>query len=172
MTIYTPRMTLIPATAELITLETTDPDALERQLNAAVPANWPPELIRDALPWFRSELAAAPPKSGWFCWYGVAREEDSGRPILAASGGFMGPPTNESVEIGYSILPQFQGRGYATKMMAALIEWAGKQSPVSTLAAEALPDNRASLRVLAKLGFVPWGTANEPGHVRLKRRRA
>lgn len=169
MNIHTPRMALVPATAELIGLELDDPAALGRALGAEVPANWPPELVRDALPWFRSQLEADPALSGWLCWYGMVRNGGADAPVLAASGGFMGPPVEGIVEVGYSILPQFGGQGYATEMMGALTDWAFAHPNISTVAAEALPDNGASLRVLAKLGFAQAGTAQEPGHVRFER---
>lgn len=172
MMIDTPRLMLVPATATLIGLELSDPQALGRALQADVPPNWPPELIRDALPWFRSQLEAQPASAGWLCWYGIVRNGEGGAPTLAASGGFMGPPVGGSVEIGYSLLPQFQGQGYATEIMDALVEWAFTHPDVSTIAAEALPDNGASLRVLKKLGFVQAGIANDPVHLRFERRRA
>ncbi len=165
-------MTLVPATAELIGLELDDPDALGCALQADVPPNWPPALIRDALPWFRSQLEADPALSGWLCWYGMVRNAEGGAALLAASGGFMGPPVEGIVEVGYSILPQFGGQGYATEMMGALTDWAFAHSNISTVAAEALPDNGASLRVLKKLGFVQAGIANDPVHLRFERRRA
>ncbi len=168
MTLHTPRLLLIPATAELIGLELSDLQELGHTLHADVPETWPPELIRDALPWFRGQLEAAPELSGWLCWYGVARQAETGQATLVASGGFMGPPALGSVEVGYSVLPQFQGQGYATEMVGALLGWAVSQPGVSQIVAEVLPDNTASRRVLAKLGFVQIGTANEPGHVRFE----
>ncbi len=172
MTIDTPRLMLVPATAALVGLELSDPQALGRALQADVPPDWPPALIRDSLPWFRSQLEDTPALTGWLCWYAIVRNGEGGVPTLAASGGFIGPPVLGAVEIGYSLLPEFQGWGYATEMMGALLEWAFTHPDVSTIAAEALPDNFASRRVLAKLGFVPSGTANEPGHLRFERRRA
>ncbi len=168
MTIHTARLQLIPATAELIGLEIDDTKALGQMLQASVPGNWPPELIRDALPWFQGQLEAAPELSGWLCWYGIAWQAGAEKAILVANGGFMGLPTDNTVEIGYSVLPQFQGIGYATEMMGGLIGWLFSQPGVSQAVAEALPDNTASRRVLAKLGFVQRGTANEPGHLRFE----
>lgn len=166
--IHAPRMILVPATAELMGLEIADPQALGRTLHAHVPSNWPPELIRDALGWFRSRLEAMPELAGWLCWYGVARQADAEEAILVASGGFMGPPIAGTVEVGYSVLPQFQGQGYATEMVGGLMDWAWTQPGVAKVVAEVLPGNAASRRVLAKLGFVQKGTATEPGHVRFE----
>ena len=56
MTIHTARLTIIPATAELVRLESTDREAFGHALSAEVPWNWPPDQVRDALPWFLKQL--------------------------------------------------------------------------------------------------------------------
>ena len=84
-----------------------------------------------------------------------------------ASGGFKGPPQDGTVEIGYSVLPQFQGRGYATEMVRALIDWAFAQPGVLRIVAETTENNVASMRLLHRLGFAHTEPAVEPGHIRL-----
>lgn len=65
-------------------------------------------------------------------------------------------------EIGYGVMPQFEGRGYATEGAAALCRWAFANGAV-LIDAEAAPDNVASLRVLEKLGFRPTGETGAEG---------
>jgi [ribosomal protein S5]-alanine N-acetyltransferase len=164
-----PRLVLVPATAELVRMEISDRAALGRALGAAVPDNWPPELLADALPWFADQLEADPVKVGWLCWYGVLRGEGDDPAALAASGGFTGPPTEGSVEMGYSVLPQFQGRGLATEMAAALVAWALSHPDVSRVVAEVSAQNTPSLRLLRRIGFVERGPGREVGHLRFER---
>ena len=76
---------------------------------------------------------------------------------------FKGFNADGSVEIGYGILEEYQGRGYATEAVEAVVRWALKQPGVTRVEAEAEPDNRASQRVLEKCGFLPSGVIGEEG---------
>lgn len=177
LSMHTPRLTLTPATAQHVAWEMADTDALAHALAADIPPTWPPDMLRDALPFFHRQLETHPDLCGWLGWYGVVHSShidspNMGRPVLAASGGFMGLPDDTgTAEMGYSVLPEFQGHGYATEMMAALLSWAFAHPPLIQVAAEALPGNHASQHVLLKLGFAPNGTAHEPGHLRYVLRR-
>lgn len=76
---------------------------------------------------------------------------------------FKGLGANGVVEIGYGILEEYQGHGYATEAIDATVVWALKQSNVTRVEAETEPDNRASQRVLEKCGFLPSGILGEEG---------
>ena len=76
---------------------------------------------------------------------------------------FKGRNDDGSVEIGYGILPEHQGRGYATEAVDATVSWALRQPGVRRVDAETEPDNKASQRVLEKCGFIPAGTTGEEG---------
>jgi RimJ/RimL family protein N-acetyltransferase len=162
------RLKLIPATVALIRAEISKRAEFTRLLGAAVPNNWPPEMLADALHLFLGWLEAESDGVGWYCWYALAGCEGSGTPVLVASGGFKGPPKEGSVEIGYSVLPQFQRQGYASEMVGALVLWAMSQQGVGRVVAETEWANPASARVLTKVGFVPRGTAKERGGTRFE----
>jgi len=166
--LVTPRLRLFPATTDLVRAEMRDRETLARLLGAAVPADWPPEMLTDALPWFLAQLTADRANAGWLAWYGVV---DGETPVLAASGGFMGPPVAGVVAIGYSVLPAYREKGYGTEMMAALIDWAFAQPGVTHIVAEALPENTPSVRLLGRLGFVEVGDGAEAGYRRFERAR-
>lgn len=76
---------------------------------------------------------------------------------------FKGLLADGSVEIGYGILTEYQGRGYATEAVGASVEWALTQPGVNRVEAETDPDNRASQRVLEKCGFRATGVIGEEG---------
>ena len=133
--IETTRLRLIPTTVALARAEISNRGEFARLLEATVPDNWPPESIADALPLFLGWLESAP-DCGWFGWYALAASEGSAAPVLVGSGGFMGPPKNGTVDIGYSVLTQFQGRGFATEMVGGLLRWALRQPGVARVAAQ------------------------------------
>ena len=149
----TERLALIPANLELVTAELRDRAAFARLLSATVPPNWPPESLADALPLFVSWLQADPHNAGWYGWYAVADEVDDQPLVLVASCGFKGPPREGTVEIGYSVLAQFERRGFASEMSSALVAWALTQPSVYSVVAETEWANPASVRVLEKIGF-------------------
>ena len=163
MVINTACLKLIPATVALARAEIRDRDEFARLLGALVPNNWPPETLVDALPVFLGWLEAAPDSVGWFGWYALATGDGTTTPLLVASGGFKGPPQKGAVELGYSVLPQFQGRGYATELVCGLIQWVLEQPGVARIVAETEWANPASVRVLIKAGFARIGPALEPG---------
>ena len=164
----TARLTLIPATVELARAELRDPEEFARLLGSEVPENWPPESVTDALPLFLEWLEAAPTRVGWFGWYALLRGAQVGEMTLVGGGGFLGPPAEHCVQMGYSVLPQFQRRGYATEMVKGLIGWAFAAGAVTTIRAETEWENPASTRVLAKAGFRNLGSNSEPGGVRFE----
>jgi len=70
-------------------------------------------------------------------WYVVVPQKE---PQLAGTVGFKGKPRDGSCEIGYTLLPGFEGFGYATEAAQRLIEWAFQHPGVEQLTAETLPD--------------------------------
>ena len=57
-------------------------------------------------------------------------------------------------DVGYSVVSDAQGQGIASEALRALCEYAFAQTGVTALNAYVLAENRASQRVLEKLGFV------------------
>ena len=164
--LVTRRLRLVPATLELVQAEMNASASLAQALGATVPANWPPEDLADVLPLFLDRLQTEPGHAGWYGWYGLLADIQPGELVLGASGGFKGPPEDGAVEIGYAVLPQFRGRGYATEMVVAMTGWALTQPGVERVTAEVMAENHASWRVLAKAGFQRAGEGEEPGSLR------
>jgi len=83
-------------------------------------------------------------------------EEPGGESINVVIGicGFTAPPDSDGVaEIGYSIAPSYQGKGYATEAAQALITFASRDHRVRIICAHTLAQINASTRVLEKCGF-------------------
>jgi ribosomal-protein-alanine N-acetyltransferase len=166
--IVTRRLTLVPASVALARAELDDRAAFADLLGAVVPEAWPPPTTIDALPLFLSWLEAAPDRVGWFAWYALLRDASDSGSILVGGGGFLGPPEDGTVQLGYSILSEFQRRGYATEMVRGLATWAFVQPSVAVIAAETEWANPASVRVLERAGFHAAGTASHPEGTRFE----
>jgi [ribosomal protein S5]-alanine N-acetyltransferase len=68
--------------------------------------------------------------------------------------GFLGPPDPDGVlTVGYGLVPQARGQGYATEALRALVEYALVQPGVVRVVADTDVSNVASHRVLEKAGF-------------------
>ena len=165
----TERLRLVPATLELADADLHNRLEFMHQLGALVLDSWPPppndeRSMRDTVDLLRRN----PGDSGWAAWYWLAKKH---KPVVIGLGGFKGPPAEGFVEIGYSLLPEFQNKGYASEAVAALLGWAFAHGEVERVAAETLPDLAPSIRLLERAGFVQAGAGTEPGSLRFERRR-
>ena len=82
---------------------------------------------------------------------------------------FKGLSEDGIAEIGYGISENYQGHGYATEAVSALVDWALNQPGVSCVTAETEESNVASQRVLKKSGFIPTGEIGEEGPIFVRR---
>ncbi|MEW6159786.1 MAG: GNAT family N-acetyltransferase [Verrucomicrobiota bacterium] len=83
--------------------------------------------------------------------------------ILVGQCGFKGPPDTEGmVEIAYGVLPEQQGKGFATEAAEALVQYAFADARVRLVRAHTLPESNASTRVLLKTGFRKVGEVFDP----------
>lgn len=162
---YTPRLELVAASLEHVAAELCDPAGLGALLGVAIPTGWPPgEYDREAQEFFRDQLATNGPAAvGWLGWYALSREEGGSRKALVACAGYIGPPSEGSVEIGYSVMPEACGRGYASEIVAALISRAFVRPDVREIIAHTSTTNPASARVLLRNGFQPQAPSPLPG---------
>lgn len=71
--------------------------------------------------------------------------------------GFKGPACNGMVEIGYGVIEEYEGLGLVTEAVDALCKWAFSFKEVTCIEAETDANNKASQRVLQKVGFVLTG---------------
>ena len=76
---------------------------------------------------------------------------------------FKGLREDGIAEIGYGILEEYQGQGYATEAAQAACRWAFLHPAVKAVEAETDPSNAASQRVLEKCGFCRMGIMGEEG---------
>ena len=60
----------------------------------------------------------------------------------------------DEIALGYSFLPEYWGKGFATEIAKEIIRIGFDEFKLDTIAVYALPENKASQRVMGKLGFV------------------
>ncbi len=171
--IPTERLDLVAASLAHVEAELAGEDALAALLGVSVPEGWPPgEYDRGALEYFRAQLQAGGPDAvGWYGWYAIARGADGARIGLVAAAGYLGPPRDGVVEVGYSVVPHARRQGYATEIVSALVAHAFEEPAVREIIAHTSDENVASTRVLRACGFEAVGPGTEPGSIRFRTRR-
>jgi RimJ/RimL family protein N-acetyltransferase len=170
MTLQTTHLELIPATPALLEAELAGRAALAAALGREVPASYPPDLYDDSAVRFTLyRLQSHPDEAGWWSYY-LARRD--GGPVIGVAG-YKGLPSGYGVvEIGYSVLVEFRRQGYATEAAGGLVGHAFATPGVTAVIAHTMPELTASIRVMAKCGFVFDGHADEPNVIRYRLERA
>jgi RimJ/RimL family protein N-acetyltransferase len=170
-TIRTKRLELVPATRQILESDTGDRTELARLLNAGIPGAWPPPLMDENV--IREFIRMSSDTAGpvFAAWYWVLDDPAPGNRVLIGNGGILGAESGpETVVLGYSVLDEFQNRGYATEAVRALLPEIFTLPGVRRIIATTYPDLGASIRVLEKNGFTrsdraPAGTGAEEGTI-------
>ena len=168
MRITTARLELVAGTAELTRADLSDRERFAQLLGALVPPAWPPPLNDTAsMEWAARFQKENPGAHGWGVWYFLLRDDHSGSRVAIGNGGFKGRPSADgTVEIGYSLLEEHHGRGYALEAVRKLIEWAFGHPEICRVTAETLPELTPSIRLLEKCGFQFVSLGSEAGAIR------
>jgi len=171
------RLVLIASTATHVRTELETPERLSSLLDANVSPEWPSgEYDRDAMEFFLARFEEdGEAAQGWYGWYalGPERPENPDGPrALVGSGGYFGPPDADgTVEIGYSVLPEWQRRGYASEMVEMLVARALTFVDIQRVIAHTGADNLASVGVLVRCSFAKVEGALRDGKQCFERRR-
>ena len=148
-------MRLVVADAALLDAALAGGGALEEALGVEVEAGW--DAFPGALARAREQLAADADAARWGTRLFVADEP----PALVGWGGFKGPPSDGTVELGYAIAPARQGRGLATAAVRELLREALADPSVHAVIAHTLAEPGPSPRVLEKAGFTFHGEVTD-----------
>jgi GrpB-like predicted nucleotidyltransferase (UPF0157 family)/RimJ/RimL family protein N-acetyltransferase len=147
------RLRLIPLSAAQLEFLLPRPEQFEAELGFAIsrPVLSPP-VVRHAIRVKQQRLATSPAEEfPWLTyWLMVIKAEPFGAGLI----GFKGvPDKNGEVEIGYGIDPSYRRQGYTTEAAGTLINWALQQATCLAVTAWSDKSNRASARVLEKVGM-------------------
>lgn len=81
--------------------------------------------------------------------------------------GLFGPPEDDEVEVGFGLVAEARGQGLATEALRALLAETDRAGV--RVRAGVLPDNAASLRVLAGCGFTELRGTDDEGRLVMAR---
>ncbi len=161
--IKTQRLRLIPASVKSMEAEIENPAQLAKFLKIQLPDAWPPPLNDEASQRWMLDYLHKHSGSRWGMWYITLPSTPS---QLIGNCGFKGAPVRGAVEIGYSVAPEHQRRGYASEAVCGLLRFAFADPTVQRVLAETFPDLIPSIGVLRKSGFRRVQGSSEPGAMR------
>ena len=153
LSIKTDRLSIGVFTAAMMKAALISNKHLESIINYKVPADYPMQDYKELFPYKIERFTQYPAENQW---EGIIIHTED-RTIIGDMGFKGGPDENGEMDLGYSILPAYQGKGYATEMAIAMVEWGLKQPGVRKITASCSGENHASARVLEKAGFTKTG---------------
>lgn len=122
---------------------------LEKMIGYAVPADYPMDVYKQFFPYKIDRFSKLPEENKW---EGLIIDSETAT-VIGDIGYKRGPNDKGEIDLGYSILPDYQGRGFATEAAAGMVAWGLKQPGVEKIIATCSPENKASIRVLQKAGL-------------------
>jgi len=90
--------------------------------------------------------------------YGVYAAFLDDNSYVGEVGVYSESPTNRRVNVGYNLLSKYWNRGFATELLSGFVELLREASCIERIEATVLSENKASIRVLEKTGFLHEGT--------------
>lgn len=167
--IHTRRLTLIPLTLADLQTGLASLNQLSGSVGVPVVASLFEGVVQCAVRMKVEKMRQAAAKlHPWFTYWLIVIDAEN---IGAGMVGFKGNPgADGKAEIGYGIDPIFQGRGYMTEAVRAMIAWAFSHPDCHAVTAtNVLAGNLASQKVLLRNGFSETGHSEEGIHFELTR---
>lgn len=130
--------------------------ALAARLRARVPPAWGEE-VRWLAGMRARQVRLRPSDAPWLLRAIVRAEPASPREVIGYLNFHAGPDERGMVEIGYTLLPDHRGKGYAIEAVRAAFAWATAEHDIHRFRASVAPDNERSLNLIGKMGFVRTG---------------
>jgi len=163
------RLTLIPMSLETCMAELEGKGSLSRVLHAHIPGSWPPPLMTEETIHEFISLLSDPAGEKLCSWYWVRSSHGGAdQPVLIGSGGLY-QKGDDSYDLGYSVLAEYQNKGYATEAVSELLDDLFLTGAIDEVYATTYPYLIPSIRVLAKCGFTFIGPGEEEGTIRFKK---
>jgi ribosomal-protein-alanine N-acetyltransferase len=161
--IHTDRLRLFPLSMALLRVYLGNPEKLSSELGypLADGVKTISEPVQRAITIKLANMAKVDEAEHLWMTYWLVVTQDE--PTAIGMVGFKGVPqiTEDpacgcQVEIGYGISSAFQGRGYATEAVQALVDWALYSAACDCVIAEVHKTNIPSIRVLEKVGMIGY----------------
>ncbi len=136
-------------------------EALATELDASVGAEWVRE-VRGLAAMRARQVRQRPDDGPWLLRAIVRAEPGQPREVIGYLNFHGGPNEAGQVEIGYTLMPEARGRGYAIEAVRAMFEWATRVHGIRRFRASVAPDNERSINLIDKLGFRHTGEQWDP----------
>ncbi|MFD1018046.1 GNAT family N-acetyltransferase [Thalassobacillus hwangdonensis] len=112
--------------------------------------DWPHDGLRALLPLYAEQVEADETSVGFGPWFIIDKHHQR----IIGDIGFKGRPDQEgAVEIGYCIVPEERGAGYASEAVEYIVQWAF-QNGAKSVQAQCDRENIPSQKVLINNRFV------------------
>lgn len=147
-TIETERLRLIPYYVDYIAATMESHRHLEQLCGYRVAPEWPGIDFLFYLPFALEQLKENPVDSKWTRLIVLKETQE----VIGEIGGQGTPSETKIVELGYSMIPRCQNKGYMTEAIAAICEWFVAEG-MQQIRAKCFTYNTASKHVLQKNGF-------------------
>lgn len=147
--ITTDRLQVITFEVAMIKAMLEGANGLEQLIGFAVPSDYPMDVYKQFFPYKIDRFSKQPEENKW---EGLIINSEN-KTVIGDIGFKSGPNEKGEINIGYSILPNYQGKGFATEAAIGMVAWGLKQPGVEKIIATCSPDNNASIRVLKKAGL-------------------
>ncbi|SDI02510.1 Acetyltransferase (GNAT) domain-containing protein [Planococcus glaciei] len=147
--IKTDRLTLITFTIDMMKAAISNKEHLEKITTYRVADQYPSEMYKEILPYKVQRFSQYPDENDW---EGIIIHTKD-HTIIGDMGIRSSTEDPKELELGYSIVPRYQGYGYATEMAKAMVKCGLEQPGIERIIAGCDNDNFASIRVLEKAGL-------------------
>jgi ribosomal-protein-alanine N-acetyltransferase len=160
---------MVAITPEMLRAELSDDmKLLGELLHAKMTVEWPPvEWEPHVFRFILKQYDEFPQTVGWHRYVVLTDALGMQRTLVGAVGGF--PKPNGDAEIGYSTLPKYQRRGYATACAKTLVEWLLGREGIVSVSASTYPTLPESIKVMERCGMTFMGEGDEVGTVKYQR---
>jgi ribosomal-protein-alanine N-acetyltransferase len=165
--LQTERLLLIPFTTQICKNLINDDFSDLYVIGLKKGKSWPDDDVLETLPKTLTNLSLVKAPTGFESWMIIKNETFE----IIGDLGFKGfNYEKENIDIGYGIIKEERGKGYAEEATKALIKWAFTQDIVKEITARCLIDNSSSINLLKKLNFDITKNDNEMMHWSLQKR--
>ncbi len=128
--------------------------------------SWPDSDVLETLPKIIKNLSLVEAPTGFESWMIIKNETSE----IIGDLGFKGFNYEKgNIDIGYGIIKEERGKGYAEEATKTLIKWAFTEEIVKEITASCFIDNASSIKLLKKLNFEVTKNDNEMIHWSLKK---
>lgn len=161
-TLNTARLRLVPMTLDCATSAPEAREPIARACNARVPESWPVEHYDQEALDFTRKILEAEPDAEYVIRYIVTRDDNT---VIGMVGSFA-PDDQGRVITGYSVLPEYQRRGYASEALQGVIDWVRGRDGVRSIVGDTYPHLIASIRTMEHCRFTFLGDGEGEGVIR------